>query len=213
MFDYSLCQKCGQSTTLDDYYKNAHGKPTSKICKTCTKEHQRNQKRFQYDIPFHQTELGIINILKGKGIPCVPGKMVRHSLVDVIAWGCVLIECKSSSWDGGRGFLFGFTPRQNVNGVRAHLTVLRCDYGDGNESYHVFPSNHAVFHKEDGTRKHGVHYQPYAAHRKTKPYEILTEELMNEHRDRWDMIEQYRIGLSKSIANGEPTWLSDWRVK
>lgn len=213
MNDYSTCMKCGQSTTLDDYYKNAHGKPSSKICKGCAKERQRNQKPFQFDIPFHKTELGIINILKEMGIPSVPGKMLRHSLVDVVAWGCVLIECKSSSWDGGKGFLFGFTPRQNISGVRAHLTVLRCDYGDGDESYHVFPSDHAVFHKEDGKRKTGVHYQPYATQRKNKKYEILTPELMAAHQNRWDMIEQYRVGLSQSIANGDQTWLADWRVK
>lgn len=213
MHDYSVCENCGKSTTLDDYYKSADGKPSYKACKECVREKQRSKKRFRFDVPFHQTELGIIQILQAKGIPAVPGKMLRHSYVDVVAWGCVLIECKSSALYDSKGFLFGFTARQKIDGVRAHLTVLRCDYGGGDETYHLFRSDDPAFYKRDGKRKRGVHFQPYAKHRKGMGYNVLTKELMEAHENRWDMIELCRQQLSESIANGEQTWLSDWRVK
>lgn len=215
--DYSVCLNCGKNTTLDDYYKHADGKPSYKVCKECVKSQRvtdrANGQKFSFGVPAHATEQAVIDMLKREGIPAAPGKMMRHSLVDVIAWGCVLIECKSSVMDGGRGFLFGFSPRQRLDGVRAHLTILRCDYGDNDVTYHLFRSDDPVFYKQDGKRKRGVHYQPYAKHRKDKGYAVLTKEIMDAHENQWGMVEQCRCELSQSIASGEQTWLSDWRVK
>lgn len=170
-------------------------------CKECWKaEGRRYRSRVgnKKDSPTNYGEGLVIAELKKHGIYAEKGAGGHHKYVDVVAWGCVRIEVKSSRMsDRGR---FEFTIGRRANAFHSHaLIVLVCMYPDNTTTFHVFRPEHPVFYRR-GQLKRGVMFIPDAKNRKGRRYGLpLTDELMAEHQDRWDMIEECRLNWPATV--------------
>lgn len=138
--------------------------------------------------PRAPTEIIAIAYLEKNGIPCFPGKTLAQSYVDVIAFGCVLIEVKYSRLKMGR-FHFVTTPRQMRKGFSGELVLLVCDYGD-RHTFHFFDPRHPVFWMK-GRVKSSFDFTPGAMEAKKHGNNrvVMTQPLMDDAENRIDMID------------------------
>lgn len=204
--DYKECRICKQEKPLSEFYTRHGGKPYSQ-CKDCHIAVNNYKPRDRQEA-INRSEILVIDCLAKRHIPALPGKSLGFKWADVVAWGCVLIECKLSSFRNGV-FSWAFTPIQQEQGLRAHLVVLCADYGH-EITYHVFKAIDEIFYTRDGTRKSSVTYTPNIRYRNMVKTS-LPKPVMDEHRDRWEMVETYRQYVAGLITEGNS--LSDWRVK
>jgi hypothetical protein len=206
--DYRLCNTCKQEKPLSEFYKRYNGDPLYD-CKECMKIRSRNQKQAPRQVAVNKSEKIIIERLAQLCIPALPGKALGYRWADVVAWGCVLIECKLSTDKGGGSFQWAFSPKQFTKGLRAHVVILCAEHHEGVTVFHVFDASDPVFYHDTGERKTAVGYGVNSRHRMINRV-VLTDEMMLEHKDNWSLIEQYRqsvsLGLTKSL-------LDEWRVK
>jgi hypothetical protein len=202
-----LCCACKQEKPLSEFYVRRGKYPTSE-CKDCMNIRGKAAYKRDRTITHVPSETYIIKQLNHRGIPSLPGRALGYTFADVVSWGCVLIEVKTSKLVSGV-FQWDFSERQMDRGLRADLIILICEWDDA-PTHHIFDACDTKFYK-DGRVKSGVTYTPHRS--RSGRHSVFDEAVMNESCDRWDMIEQYRVGLSQSIANGDQTWLADWRVK
>jgi len=202
MIDYTstkVCKTCHIEKPLTDFY----GSPGSKdkhaiICKECAKAYfrqsyptlNRNQRDSASGRP---TENFVISKLRSLGIFATSGKASEFKWCDVVAWGCVTIEVKTSALPKDKKFKFNFTPVQQKRGIQAALMLLVCDYGNV-ATFHMFPSDHPVFYHSDGTLKKGLGYTPGTLSQKMLTNNIaLTKTLMTQYENNWGLIEKCRL--------------------
>lgn len=198
---YRLCNTCKQEKPLTEFYER------QTRCKPCmylvNKERGRQKSpRAKLDTIFGSEGM-VINELRKRGIPAYPGKSVSYAHVDVVAWGCVGIEVKSSRYDGG--YQWGFSSRQRAE-LQSDVIVLVTL--DDEPQFYVFPSNHPVFYR-DGRRKSGVTYLPYEHAQKRKDIRPMLIEDMEQARGRWELVQTCRNEFSHALMNGVtlPNWL------
>lgn len=207
------CIKCGIIKPLTDFYthRSAADKRAS-TCKECVSLQQKarrakpDYKAKEKSEAHHETEGQLIQKLRGMGIYAAPGKSSEWKRLDTVAWGCVKIELKSSSYSRSIGYTFTFSPKQ-VKDVFVSDIVCLMLIKDGVESYHLFPSDHPVFFRTDGSRKRGFAYRPGCStsgqsRKNQRRFGIsLTDELMNQHKDNWSLIETVRNRISLELIN------------
>jgi hypothetical protein len=159
------------------------------------KARSKRQKPVDRKVSVVPSEGDVITQLLSNGIPALPGKALHQQWADVIAWGCVLIEVKSSALSD-RQFSFGFSHDQRNGKLRGDLIVLVCRYDDKN-TYHVFPSSHPMFYGKTGKLKTGVNWTPQ---RKPngKP-SVVTDDMMSAAENKWQMIEDYRLKIAARL--------------
>lgn len=206
------CRKCGQPKPITEYYKHLGQKDGLEVrCKECVRAYSR-QYRQTHGQPLRgsresgrATEQNVIDKLNGLGIFATSGKTSPFPWADVVAWGCVRIEVKTSVFQGR--YNFGFTPTQIRRGVEADLILLVCVLPESNETtYHLFPSDFEVFYHNNrrgyasGRLKAGVHYVPdhliKFRHHHTN---ALTTAIMDKHQNAWELIEQKRRVISLQL--------------
>jgi len=188
----------------DEYFYHSRNTPSGfhSYCKECMKaENKRYSSKAgnKKDSPTNYGEGLVIAKLREHGIYAEKGAGGHHKYVDVVAWGCVRIEVKSARLNGnGR---FDFTIGRRANSFHAHdLIVLVCMHPDNTTTFHVFKPEHPVFYRPRGRLKRGVAYIPDAKNRKGRRFGMpLTDELMAEHQDRWDLIEECRLNWRASV--------------
>jgi hypothetical protein len=190
------CIKCNQNKPLTEFYTHPSTKDGHlNCCKPCFIAIAAARKKHPKDKAVNAGEILAIDKLKSVGIHAVPGKMTEYKYQDVVAAEIVRVEVKKATIRGGK-YLFKFD-NQVYTGMRSHVVILICDDGLA-PTFHVFPSDHPVFFNRTGQRKMGVHYQPFAKHRKHGNNHI-TPELMLVHKDKWSEIETARrqiIGIA-----------------
>jgi hypothetical protein len=190
------CVSCKKPLEDSAFYPRS-GKPhlTNSECKDCMKTRSLNQTPLPVGTSRVATEMDVIGILARYGIPAQPGRDLRHKWVDVIAWGNVLIEVKSSTRRSYGQFIFMLSPKQQQRGLLADLVVLICKQPTG-DTYHIFPVDHPIFYSS-GVRKESVVYAQTAPNRRIptrKGREIvpLTPHLMQSHQDKWSLVTEIR---------------------
>lgn len=141
-----LCRRCNTPLPLSEFYKRPNSNSYTSECKTCMKSRSKAQHltNEDYQVPVVESEKMAIEYLHSNGIPALPGKTIRMSFVDVIAFGCIGVEVKYSPLVDGK-FIFKTTPSQQKHGFRADVVMLICDYGD-RKTFHLFPAKHPVFY-------------------------------------------------------------------
>lgn len=161
-------------------------------CKECTKAYQKTRPRYgrkSERITWRDAEREVAEYLQVKGIYAVSGIASEWTWVDVVAWGCVRIEVKTANFNG-RSFQFHIASTKRKNWSKNDLLVLVCK-SKHETTYHVFPKSFAIFRNADGTPKDSISYFPDPAFRHhTRP--TLTREIMDDHRDRWELVEDIR---------------------
>ena len=199
------CVHQGLPQSVDNFYRREGGKYLVSECKDCMKVRSATQatRRIPKNVPYHPTELIAINRLAQEGIHALPGKAFASSYADIVAWGCVPIEVKYASRgiEYKRGvFHFVTTAAQRRRGFIADLVMLICDYEE-RQTFHLFPVTHEVFYMK-GRMKTGFVYDPgnpKAGSRHTGNRSVMTDSLMTEYEDRWDLIEAERLRIAEEL--------------
>lgn len=194
------CSKCDLVKPLTEFYPRGQGtKYYSSYCKECMKLDSKNQVHVDPKVSSIPSENDVITELAKMGIPAFPGKAFNHHLADIVAWGCVLIETKSSAMHENGGFEFAFTHRQQKREIRGSLIVLVCRYNDHN-TYHVFQANDPKFYRKNGTLKTTVSFKPKRS--KSGPPSVFTEDIMAAHKDAWHMLEADKQRVIQELKQG-----------
>jgi len=146
------CIHCGRLLPITEFYFSAHGGDNhNPYCKECArairiKNYSPDKQRRERAI--HHGEAILIAYLRSNGVYAAPGKCSEWRWIDVVAFGCVRIECKYSEGQHKEHFAFAFGYRQRNVGISADVVALICD--DGIEpTFHLFDIRDAVF---DGIR-------------------------------------------------------------
>lgn len=206
------CNKCGILKPLIDFYthRSAADKhmATCKSCYSLMQKDRRARPDFRLKAknePQNETEGHLIEMLRSLGIYAAPGKASEWHWIDSVAWGCVKIELKSSTYSRSTGYSFTFSPKQIKEKFLSDIICLMLINEKG-ASYHLFPSDHPVFFRADGSRKRGLGYKPgYKGNQAGKNHRqfglSLSDALMTEHRDNWSLIETMRNRVSLELKN------------
>lgn len=200
--DYRWCKFCGQDKPLTEFYA------LQSRCKACMAIANKARGKVRSPESLLNTLVGsegaVIRELREHGIPAYPGKSVGYALVDVVVWGCVGLEVKSSK-DYGGFWQWGFTKQQRGR-LQADLIVLVTNEPD--VEFFVFPANHPVFFI-NGKRKTAVCYQPNTRSPKHHDRYVMSEQDMNEAHNRWELIEEAKQAFSEQLMQGVPfpKWL------
>lgn len=203
------CARCKNPFPITEFYIRKNGTPVSE-CKTCMKlrNHGKTTNNNDYLIPRTKTEIIAIKYLHSRRIPAIPGKAIRHSHVDVVAFGCIDIEVKYAKLKMTKGvekFTFVVTPDQQENGFRGNVIMLICDYQDGIISHHFFYPDNPVFYI-DGRLKSGFTFTPgdEEARKHGGNRVVMTQNMMDEAEDKIILIEnsleEFRNNLEKGIV-------------
>ena len=197
------CKTCHIEKPLAEFYPRGNGMYFTE-CKTCYREHAHlNHEYVPRYVPYRQCEDLAITKLQSLGIPAAPGKLFAAAFADVVAWGIINIEVKYSrlSFEAQRwSFRFSTTPAQRKRGLIAHLVMLICDYGN-RSTFHLLPPSHPVFFR-DGHMKACVLYTPdyaEAGYKHGRNRVVMTDAIMKEYQDRWELIEKSRLELSERL--------------
>lgn len=195
MSDHKLCPDCNQLLPSSEFYIRGGGYLNT-YCKECSKERTRLRTASTVDDPHHSfitSESDVITALNRRGIPALPAKALSHRYGDVIAWGCVPIEVKSSRYINEQ-FSWGFTPRQRKSGVRGMIIILVCYWDDKPPDFHLFDAKNPWFY-QNGNLKSGVGYKPVrsAAGRRR----VLADGEFEASHNAWHLLEEkYNLVVS-----------------
>lgn len=198
-----ICTACGVEKSLASYYRWHSNNKYMPYCKKC---HQKRTKR-ETPIPAdtcgvaHQNDL--IHILRGMGIYASPGKSSEYAHADVVAWGCVRIEVKlgeACEQSNPHIWKFRFTRKQANGGMVADLIAFMCPdgYNTGGYTCYLIEPTCAEFYR-DGKFKPALTVN-IGTHRKFRRdgRQSLSPQLLNSHRDNWQVIEQKRIAIAET---------------
>lgn len=195
--DYRHCNFCKQDKPMSEFYDR------QTRCKACMAivNKQRGKQRTVTALlnSVFGSEGQVIQELRARGIPAYPGKSVSYANVDVVAWGSVGLEVKSSK-DYGGYYQWGFTKQQNGR-LQADLIVLVMN--TPTVEFFVFPANHPVFFI-NGKRKTAVSYQPDTRSPKHHDRYVMSAHDMAEAKDRWSLIEEAKQAFSEQLMQGVP---------
>lgn len=189
-----VCRRCNVEKPLTEFYKRPNSDSPTSECKSCMSSRSKSaphQNNKDYLVPRAATETLVINYLHSKGIPALPGKALRHSHVDIIAFGCVDIEVKYSKLKWRKNvqqFMFNATYAQQNGGFRAQIVLLVCDYGDKN-TFHLFDVTDPVFFIH-GRVKIGMTFTPgnYEALKHGNNRVVMVQGMMDESQDKLSLI-------------------------
>lgn len=190
------CSTCGENKPLPSFYKHPTGKyGRSHICKECQRVLSRKNKKVDSGKSGVESQQIVMDRLRSLGVYSCPGKDSEFKYIDVVAWGCVKIEVKTgwSSEDNPHKIQFGLkgSITQNHRGLKHSDIVVLCDLTDDEHVFYVFPANHNIFYHPNGKVKTGIVYNrmPTSRH---KDSSSPTNEIMTQHVDRWELIEEKR---------------------
>jgi len=145
-----VCTRCKKPKDPSEFYKRPGGKGHLSECKDCMKARSKEQTPLPPTQPREPTEILAIEYLRSKGVHALPGKAVKNSWCDVVAWGAIGIEIKWGhlTSSGTRiEWTFNTTHAQRERGFVGHLVMLVCDPKDGNDpTFHIFRKDDPVFY-------------------------------------------------------------------
>ena len=214
------CNQCKEIKPFTEFYvRSTYGTPQKPAvtkghfvteCVKCMNERSKSQERLPVWRTNVKSEQIVIDALMAHGIGATTGKVANAPDVDVVAWGWVNIECKYSPLRNIRGesrqFKFNTSPKQQVRGLLGHIVMLICEYPDGLLTYHMFGNKEPCFYRKDGRLKSAFTFTPdqyRLGHTGRKGHYPLTQGIMDSKRDRWHLIETWRLTLSKRFAEGQ----------
>jgi hypothetical protein len=150
------CRKCHEVKPLTEFYVSSTLKDQlSNKCKLCSIAYGKSRNGNKSP---REQEVRFVEYLTKKGIYATLGRNAGdHKWADVVAWGCIRIELKTSfAQFHTERHTFHFNKNQR-NNMTSHLIVLETRYR-GKSRYHFFDSDHPIFFAESGNRKATVVY-------------------------------------------------------
>jgi len=199
-----LCNKCSEEKPLEEFYSRRNvGDGYMNWCKDCHKSVTYGNTIHPKDKAVEIGAASLIRKLLSLGVYAAPGKASVFKHVDVVAWGCVRIEVKSSNLrpnkSGNPYYSFGLTPQQQETGLQADIIVLICLDGS---TYHVFPADYPIFFNNDRLRKSIVYTPSKGREYQSEVRKSLSRELMSQFKDAWYFVERKRLEISEKLRQG-----------
>lgn len=205
-----VCSRCKKPKDPSEFYTRPNGKGHLSECKDCMKARNKDRTPLPATQPRAPTEIVAIDYLKSQGIYAAPGKSVKTSHCDVVAWGVVGIEIKWGhlTSSGTRiEWTFNATPVQRKRGFIGHLVMLICDPKDGSApTFHIFRKDDPVFYiwrpGESGSRlKTGFTYfrgrEEALKHGDNRV--VMTDAMMDQAQDRTSLIWETMAEISRGL--------------
>lgn len=194
-----VCRDCKVEKSISEFYKPKFGNYYLSYCKTCSNKRVKTSthRNEDYLVSKVESEQLAVAYLAKHGIPALPGKALRASHVDMIAFGCIKVEVKYSTLYIDKEFpyfMFKTTPRQQQQGFSGDLVLLICAYGDRN-TFHVFPSKHPAFYMGERL-KTGITFTPgtYESRKFGETRTVMVQGMMDEAQDNLRLIHiAYRV--------------------
>lgn len=182
-------------------YSNTCKKCHSRYTAEARKRNNSDPKRSRDRLLGESSMDAVIHRLTQQGIHAVRGRDSGFNRVDVVAWGCVRIEVKSSTpyrSDGEWSFHFG---NQTEKGIKGDLVVLvPLDESGIPIMYSVFPANFHAFYRSGRLKSAAI---LYARPANRKPgHTPLTMQDMEAHEDAWHQVEEVRERISNQLKHG-----------
>lgn len=192
------CAACGEIKPHTEFYARAHNRssPTSE-CKACMKLRNQNKTLVDPHSSSFSTEEQTLRELAKQGIPALPGKALGRYYCDILAWGCVPIEVKSSTSIKGR-YTFKFTALQVSGHLRGDVLVLVCVKPDS-RSFHVFDARSPLFYQDGKLRKTLTFNVDPKDPPNAKVKRVLTVDIMEAARDNWGIVEDVRLRNAAAV--------------
>ena len=119
----------------------------------------------------------VILKLRSLGIYATFGVYGEWKYVDVVAFGCVRIEVKTSTV----GHFHLSQDHGNEEGWDSSDIVILVCRGEESDTFHIMRQNHPVFYRDDGSLKYAITYSGEKS-------QVLTKEIMDEAQDNWKLI-------------------------
>jgi len=188
------CRHCGLPKDESEFYKS---KNTSdglhSWCKACHRESMR-EARFRVGTTTEASTLLVLNELTRRGIPASPGYGLGMPGVDLVAWGCVPIEAKTSQPIGNREgqYVWHFNESQREKWFSG-LIVFAGRCGDDSARFFVVPADDIRLREHiirDDRESLFVNLTdgPFNKNANRELYEWF-----KAYEDRWDLVEEYRL--------------------
>lgn len=202
MSDLVECRVCKELKPHSEFYERGKDDPRRdfSICKHCKREQSKRQQVIDKKISTVPSENLVIARLSAEGIPVLPGKAFSHQRADIVAYGCILIEVKSSRLHDGK-FQFHFSNVQRKHGIRGEIVVLVCRH-DNADTFHIFPANSPMFYNPNGRLKHGLTYTPNRSNA-GRPV-IVTDHMMKQAEDNWNLVRNFLLLHEANLTGRQP---------
>lgn len=209
MIDFKICNACKQEKPASEFYHRIGMKHhLSSECIECMKIRGKLAAKTPHWLSSIETENSTLAKLAAIGIPALPGKALNHNFCDILCYGCIGIEVKTSMLHK-TGYVFKFSqPQVRDNMIRGDF-VLLTPYIDGQLQYYLFPKDHPTFWR-DGKLKTAAAYYPAASHRKkVKGTVTLTETDMNLANEAWYLVEDKLAAIKKQLLE-TGAYIPEW---
>lgn len=169
-----------------------------RVCRKCWKiKYPDKTNNKKYDDFSRPEEQALVATLVKNGIFATRGRVTQFKRADVVAWGCVPIELKTSTVHKRGEFRFGFTVDQINGGLQADVIVLAFVKEDAID-YHVFFANDPLFFQESGRRKSTLVTTPNNLYNNQSALELR----LADSKDAWDIIEDIRQNIINDLISG-----------
>ncbi len=210
-----LCKKCGEIKSLDEFYNHPVAKDGKEgTCKACKNKYTNSRRHLYKNAKSkrgEESEQITMELLNSLGIPTVPAAASPYPWTDLVSWGCVRIEVKSSflatTKQGNQMYSWGITPKQRAEGFRADIVILITK--DTLWGFYVFPVDFSAFYDSPGKLRSRIRWQPYRRQIKRPSLVTLSHSIMNKHQNRWGLIEQKRIEIAQELKSDPPIEIAE----
>ena len=182
------CRKCHEVKPLTEFYASPETKDRlSNHCKVCLRQYQQSR----------DCEVSFVNYLMSNGIYATLGRNAgAHKWIDVVAWGCVGVELKTSNNIRGR-HIFTFSKKQTKD-FTSQVIALEI-VSNGRSSYYLFSSNDPIFF-DGNVRKRSVFFA--STPRKRAPVSVDLRVAFERAYNRFELIEQMRQAEIEKMLSG-----------
>jgi len=176
------CIYCKKEKDESEFYLRPNTHYYTAACKSCMKEKSKTPKKQQIQ-PHGEVEF--IHELHSRGIPALHGKDFRiYPWVDVVAYGIVKIEIKTSPMNNEGYFSWAFTPTQIKKGLNVDVVALIEEYSS-HKVYHFIDPKSEIFTNRWGNKK-GMLLYPLS---QENAHSQLTQHTLNRNIDNWEFID------------------------
>lgn len=182
------CPECEETKDVSKFYFHKPSGKHERKCKKCKKDRQKEYNKNPVKNSGVPHEQEIIDMLRSKGIYACSGKLMNARWVDIVAWGCVAIECKLGRTKNNQPntYLFTFTKKQVEEGIRGDMLIFMIECDDTTKFFFL-PSDYPDLYQIGGVLKKNISYTPGSTHPNT---DQDWNEYMEDAEDRIELIEQ-----------------------
>lgn len=196
------CTHCHQTKAGTEFYKCDRTQDgLHSWCKACHRELARASKS-RVGVTTEPSTIAVLEELKRRGIPAAPGRGFGMPYVDLVAWGCVPIEAKTSEPANRKEglYMWHFNKGQREKWFNG-LLIFVCKYNDGHSRFFVVPADEIrlkeyIVRDDRETLYVNLNVGTFRKNANQELYRWFME-----YEDAFDLIEEYRLLASNDLQS------------